>query len=138
MPTTDRRLAARRKAWGRGPMILRFDPGAGENLARPPETSPLDSAPAVDPTNEARTPAILGLRLVNDGDFAIDALSFPSSPQIEQSADTDQTSQPSPLPRTKRIIIHKSHEQPAAPLLRVFAPSDNQVAKGPRMRVSLS
>src|SRR5436305_1273931 len=32
MPTDERRAAARRRAWGRGPIILRFEPLEGRQL----------------------------------------------------------------------------------------------------------
>jgi hypothetical protein len=47
MASNDRRAAARRKAWGRGPMILRFEPLEGRQLLSTGATPPADATTTV-------------------------------------------------------------------------------------------
>lgn len=120
MPNRDRRAAARRKAWGRGPMILRFKPAeGGDGLSV--------TDPVAEPSSEPTAATMIGLRLLND---EIQAASIAPEPTADTPA--------APTPRVRRVIAHKAHSQAFTHHLRLFEPSDTRGPKRSRVPVGPS
>jgi hypothetical protein len=133
MSSSDRRAAARRKAWGRGPMILRFRPpegGDGLSMTDPP-TQPVDPIPAEQAANPA--PAMIGLRLLTD--TVSEATNAPSADATASESSTGNSSGPR---RGRRIVAHKGHTQAPVHHLRVYEPTDSRASRRPRAPVTPS
>ena len=94
MPTNDRRAAARRRAWGRGPKILRFEPLEGRQLLSAAGTGGPDLIPIrfqSDSTADWGAPVQVQGTIQNQGDanakeaFQIDVY-VSSAPKIGDAA----------------------------------------------------
>jgi hypothetical protein len=133
MSSSDRRAAARRKAWGRGPMILRFRPAeGGDGLSMTvPTPLPDDRLCAEQPADPA--PAMIGLRLLTD--YTSGAENAPSGATM--SSESSPEGSPSPR-RGRRVISHKAHTQAPVHHLRVYEPTDSRASRRPRVPVTPS